>query len=126
MFLIGYGGVLLDGKMVPKNVWPLISSSCILLNIMSRVPQIISIYSSKSTGVLSFITFFLACAGSYARLATVLIESDDLLYKTQFCISAGLNTTILIQFGLYWGSKDATADKKNKTAEAAPKGSKKT
>ena len=87
-----------------------------LLNIMSRVPQIISIFKNKSTGVLSFITFFLGAAGSYARLATVLIESDDMLYKLQFCISAALNTTILVQFGLYWGSADAA--KKTATAEA--------
>lgn len=85
-----------------------------MFNILSRVPQIWNNYSSSSTGVLSFVTFFLGWAGACARLATVLIESDDPLYKAQFCMSTFLNTTIMIQFALYWNS-----DKNSKTSEAA-------
>ena len=108
-----YSAVLIDGTMIPEHLWPLVSSSCILFNIMSRVPQIYSNFSNKSTGVLAFITFFLAWAGGAARLATVLIESDDFWYRVQFITSFALNSIIIFQFGLYWNSTKASAKVKD-------------
>ena len=80
-FIGGYLTVLLMDTIVPEHIWPFVSSSCIIFNVMSRIPQIYSTFQAKSTGQLAFLTFFLAWAGSVARLATILIESDDLLYK---------------------------------------------
>ena len=48
---------------------------------MSRLPQIYTNFRNKSTGQLAFFTFFLGFAGSAARLATVLVETDDFLYR---------------------------------------------
>lgn len=76
-----YAAVLVLDQGVPEQVWSAVSSSCILFNIMSRVPQIYQNFASKSTGVLAFATIFLAFAGSIARLGTVLVESDDAMYK---------------------------------------------
>ena len=114
VFFAAYSAVLLDGTMIPEHLWPMVSSSCILFNMMSRVPQIYSNFANKSTGVLAFITFFLAWAGGAARLATVLIESDDFWYRMQFIMSFALNSIIICQFGLYWNSAKGKvgADKK--------------
>lgn len=103
-FFASYPTWLIMDTAVPETVWPMIPSSCLLFNILSRIPLIYSNFTSKSTGVLSFITFLLAWGGAVARLATVLIESDDPLYKAQFIMSTCLNTMIMIQFGLYWNS----------------------
>ena len=112
-----YATWLIMDTSVPENIWPMVSSSCIIFNILSRVPQIYGNFCAKSTGVLSFVTFLLAFGGAVARLATVLIESDDPLYKAQFIMSTFLNTIIMIQFALYWNS-DAN---KSKTSEVEMK-----
>ena len=50
-------------------------------DICSRLPQIYTIFSTKSTGSLAFLTVLLTWLGSIARLATVLNESDDFMFK---------------------------------------------
>ena len=107
-----YATWLLMDTNVPEEAWPFVTSSCILCNCASRMPQIYSNFSNKSTGVLSFITFFLGWAGSTARFIGVLFASDDIMFISQFAISAFLNTTIIAQFGLYWNSEGAKKDKK--------------
>jgi hypothetical protein len=62
-------------------------------------------WRNQSTGVLAFVTFFLAWAGTIARTGTVLFESDDKLYQAQFLLSVILNSVIMLQFGLYWNEK---------------------
>lgn len=116
-----YSTWLLMDTSVPEEAWPFVTSSCILCNCMSRMPQIYSNFSNKSTGVLSFITFFLGWAGSTARFIGVLFASDDIMFISQFAISAFLNTTIIAQFGLYWNE-----GKKDKKVEIELKDTKKT
>ena len=116
-----YATWLLMDTSVPEEAWPFVTSSCILCNCMSRMPQIYSNFSNKSTGVLSFITFFLGWAGSTARFIGVLFASDDIMFISQFAISAFLNTTIIAQFGLYWNE-----GKKDKKVEIELKDTKKT
>ena len=118
-----YATWLLMDTSVPEEAWPFVTSSCILCNCMSRMPQIYSNFSNKSTGVLSFVTFFLAFAGSMARFVGVLFASDDIMFVSQFGISASLNTIIICQFLLYWNSSD---DKKDKKVEIELKDTKKT
>ena len=121
-FFAAYSFALLTPGIIPEEAWPLVSSSCVLLNISSRVPQIYNNWSEGSTGVLAFATFLLAWLGSIARTSTVFIESDDTFYRGQFLISLLLNTIIICQFALYWNSDKA------KTAPVAdkPKETKKT
>ena len=103
-FFSVYAFFLLDATMVHPDAWVFIAGSCIFMNCASRIPQITSNFSNKSTGVLSFVTFFLSWAGAMARTIGVLLASDDTLYRLQFVVSAGLNTIIITQFFLYWNS----------------------
>ena len=113
-----YATTLLLDTFVPEEAWKIVSGSNIMFNILSRVPQIYANFAAGSTGVLSFVTFFLGWAGAAARLATVLIESDDPLYKAQFIVSFTLNTIIMLQFGLYWNAdKGKTAPEGKKSPE---------
>jgi len=53
---------------------------------------------------MAFASFLLAFLGSIARLGTVLVESDDFMFKFQYIVGCLLNTIIITQFGLYWNS----------------------
>ena len=106
----------------------MLSSSNIGFVLLSRVPIIYNNFTMKSTGVLAFITFLLAWGGAMARMGTVLVESDDPLYRAQFISSALLNTIVMLQFGLYWNSdknKSKTSDVELKDQKKKPADSKK-
>jgi hypothetical protein len=60
---------------------------------------------------------FLAWAGSIGRLATVLIESDDLFYKIPFVTGFTFNFIIVIQFFIYWNA-DSQAKKVDDKGES--------
>eukprot|EP00347_Sterkiella_histriomuscorum_P022985 403336391 len=118
IFLIGYSYVLFNDSMLTEKQWELIAQTNILFLIMSRIPQILTNFMNRSTGHLAFLTFFLGFAGSAARLATVLVETDDFLYRLQFIIGTILNGTLVLQFVMYWNNKvqagDKDSDKKKK------------
>jgi len=71
-------------------------------------------FRNKTTGNLAFLTFFLGFAGALARLATVLAETDDFLYRLQYVIGAALNGMIVAQFLMYWNNKVEDSSKKEK------------
>ena len=96
-----YSYWLISGTDVPEEFWPMVSSSNMAFNIMSRVPQIWGNFSSKSMGVLSFSMIVLAWVGGITRLATVLLESDDIYYQLPFITSNVLNSILLLQFFIY-------------------------
>ena len=60
---------------------------------------------------MAFFTFALSWVGSIARLGTVLVESDDFMFRLQYITGTILNTFIIIQFGLYWNSSKAPPKK---------------
>ena len=95
-FTSAYSTVLLMDTNVPESAWPIISQCNIFCNILSRLPIIYENYCTKSTGVLAFLTFFMGWAGALARMATVLMESDDPMYQAQFIMSAFLNTSVMV------------------------------
>jgi hypothetical protein len=72
---------------------------------VTRVPMIFTAFRTKSTGANAFATFFLAFAGTIARTATVIIESDDFMYRLQFFLGLTFNSIIMIQFALYWNAE---------------------
>jgi hypothetical protein len=53
---------------------------------------------------MAFATFALNFLGSIARLGTVLVESDDFMFRLQYIVGCALNTMIIIQFALYWNT----------------------
>mmetsp|Transcript_17244 Transcript_17244/g.12316 ORF Transcript_17244/g.12316 Transcript_17244/m.12316 type:complete len:149 (-) Transcript_17244:321-767(-) len=94
LFFLIYCFILFSDKVIPETLWKLIVSSNILVIFGSRLPQIFANYSNKSTGQLSFITFFLSFMGSAVRLMTVIYETNDKLYQAQFLSSVFLNCII--------------------------------
>ena len=105
--LSSYLVVLVQDTMVTDEIWVIIQSFAIAMVILSRAPQIATIFSEGSTGALSLVTVALGWAGSLSRLATVLIESDDFKYRLQFICSAVLNSIIVLQFACYWNTGDS-------------------
>ena len=86
-----------------------------LIVVLSRVPQIFTNFRNKSTGQLAFLTFFLSFAGSAARLATVMFETNDFLFQLTFILSVALNGFIVLQFFLYWNSSQGKIQPKKDT-----------
>eukprot|EP00462_Mataza_sp_D1_P020775 CAMPEP_0175139942 /NCGR_PEP_ID=MMETSP0087-20121206/11193_1 /TAXON_ID=136419 /ORGANISM="Unknown Unknown, Strain D1" /LENGTH=160 /DNA_ID=CAMNT_0016423029 /DNA_START=257 /DNA_END=739 /DNA_ORIENTATION=+ len=79
----------------------------------SKIPQIMTNFSNKSTGQLAFITCFLNFLGCVARIFTTLTEVSDLVVLSSVVISTVLNGILFLQVVMYWGAQ-AKADKKNK------------
>jgi len=46
----------------------------------------------------------LGFGGSLARLGTVLVETDDLIYLISFLVAVSLNGILVLQFVLYWNN----------------------
>jgi hypothetical protein len=61
--------------------------------------------------------FFVGWAGVIARLGTVLVETDDMLFIIQNILSAVLNGTIVLQFFLYWSNTDKKVEHGGKKSE---------
>jgi mannose-P-dolichol utilization defect 1 len=108
VFFSAYSFVLFSGNdFLDKALWDLVQKSNLILSLISRVPQILTNFSNKSTGQLAFFTFLLSFLGVLARLGTVLFETDDFLYQLQFILSAVLNGIIVSQFLMYWNNSGA-------------------
>ena len=104
-FFTGYAFVLFSGdKFLGEAQWQLVQQSNMFLMVSSRVPQILTNFQNQSTGQLAFFTFILNFLGGIARLATVLVETDDFMYQLQFIIGVALNGIIVLQFVLYWNN----------------------
>ena len=111
VFFMAYGYTMFKTTMITPELWTLISSSSSLLSkyiylifinpfcsldIIAKVPQILTNFRNKSTGQMAFVTFLLSFLGSVARLGTVLVESEDFMFRMQFIISVLLNSMIIL------------------------------
>jgi hypothetical protein len=63
---------------------------------------------------MAFATFLLTFLGSIARLGTVLVESDDFMFKLQYIVGFILNLLIIVQFLLYWSAPKKVDEKKKR------------
>jgi len=125
----GFGGLVLYAAatyallvgLVPFPILQVLQGCVTPIVIASRVPQIWESYRTKSTGQLSFITWFLNFAGSVARIFTTLQEVDDTLVLVGFLVGAALNGTIVAQIILYWDNQPAKRDKPFQTQVKAVK-----
>lgn len=103
--------LLLQGA-VPVSVHKSLLSGQILLNICSRVPQIVMNFCAKSTGQLSFLTFFLALGGGVARVMTTALNvpwaKGKGILLTQYSVAALLNMIIIGQILIYKQKKVKT------------------
>lgn len=89
--------------------WKAVQQSNMFIMVLSRVPQIVTNFQSKSTGQLAFFTFLLNFLGGVARLGTVLIETDDFMYQLQYFIGVALNGILVSQFLLYWKNTSSSS-----------------
>jgi len=129
----GFGGLALYaaatyallGGIIPMSLLQILQGCVIPIIIASRVPQIWENFNNKSTGQLSFITWFLNFAGSAARIFTTLQEVNDALVLLGFIASALLNGIIVCQIILYWKSKGVRKSKAQPTTTSRPKSAKK-
>lgn len=114
--LSGYAFILFNPEgFIDEQRWILISQSNVFLTVLSRVPQIWANYKNQSTGQLAFFGIFLSFIGCVARIATVLVETDDIWYLMPFVTALTLNGILTLQFALYWNSTKAkVAEKKDK------------
>ena len=91
---------------VPAVLHQALLSVQIVITICSRVPQMYLNYRNKSTGKLSFTTFFLAFGGAGARVMTTWVkvpwESGKVVMMGQYIVAVALNCCILLQI---WGYK---------------------
>lgn len=106
-------GVFASGYL-PTHIHQTLLSSQIVLNIGSRVPQIRSNFQNKSTGALSFLTFFLAFGGGVARVMTTALnvpwEKGKGIMLTQYTVAATLNLIIILQI-LFYKSRKSTDER---------------
>ena len=87
-----------------------------LVLLVSRIPQIVSNHSQKSTGQLSFLTYFLNFAGTIARVFTTLQEPNATSAMMRgVLMSMTMNGLIVGQIVVYGGGSDTK--NKNKAAK---------
>ena len=89
-----------------EQIWKIIGSASTVLSMGSRITQI---FTSKSTGPLSTITYGLNMLGNSARIFTTLKETKDLIMAGGFVVSFILNLIIFLQI-IYYNRK--SKDKK--------------
>jgi len=94
LFFAGYGFCLFTNVFTPDQ-WNLISGSNTALTVFSKLPQIIQNFNMGSTGQMAFLTFLLNFLGSVARVGTVLMESDDFMFRLQYLAGLFLNFIII-------------------------------
>lgn len=95
---------LLNGS-IPLSVHRNLLSGQIVLSLFSRVPQIRANFNAKSTGQLSFLTFFMAFGGGFARLLTTAMNvpwgKGKGVLLCQYGLSVFLNFIVLFQMLMY-------------------------
>ena len=95
MFFSFYAFGLFTNVFTPEQ-WLVIQSSNTALTVFSKLPQVITNFRMGSTGQMAFLTFLLNFLGSIARVGTVLMESDDFMFRLQYLVGLFLNTIIII------------------------------
>ena len=97
VFFVVYIAYFVHGNYVPEQAWLLLISTVTFLNFVSKGPQIAKNFREKSTGELSFPTYFMSFLRNLGRLFTVLKESSDLNILLACFISTGLNGAMVAQ-----------------------------
>jgi len=105
--------LLVFSRIVPLPILAVGQTITIPIFIVSKVPQIVLLFRTKSAGQLSLITFALNTLGAAARVFTTLQELADPLMLTASSLSVLLNGTIALQIVIYSrNDKKAAEDEK--------------
>lgn len=93
---------------VPQVLMSSLYAATIPLSLASKVPQIYTNFSNKSTGQLSVFTVVNYFAGSAARVFTTMTELDDTLMLFGNVLATTFNAILVLQVIMYWGRKPTT------------------
>lgn len=97
--------VYMSHGLLPLNLHEWLLNTQVLLGLSSRVPQIFLNYRNKSTGQLSFVSYYLATFGGISRLLTtfhnVPVEKGKYGMLMRSGLAVGLNVAILLQILCY-------------------------
>ena len=110
---------------IPPNVVEMATSFTIAVIIAARVPQIVSNYSSGSTGQLSGMSQFMMLGGGLARLFTGIQDGASSSIIVATITGVVLNAIIMLQIVLYSGTSSKTTTKKKATTKKPSKDTKK-
>ncbi|CAI2375706.1 unnamed protein product [Moneuplotes crassus] len=122
LVLFSLFGVLYTDIYLNESAWKVLINLQIIFSLYSRLPQIWFNFSQKSTGQLSFTSFFMNALGNFVRLLTVLKEIKDPFYILASVISFTMNATICIQIKMYRSKEkvkdDSEVDNKKDSSKA--------
>lgn len=93
-------GAMVSGN-VPADIMAVLQTASVGIFVASKVPQILSNFSNRSTGKLSIITFFLSTAGAAARVFTTLQEVNDNVILISAILGFSLNLIITLQIIIF-------------------------
>ena len=102
---------LLVPNYISDDQMAILQAATIPITALSRLPQILQIWSTGSSGQLSSISLFLIMAGSLARLYTTLAEVKDPILLLGYASNAALNTILFLQV-LLLSDKNKNKEKK--------------
>lgn len=91
--------------LVNNDLLNMLQTATIPIGLASKLPQIWSNFSNKSTGKLSTFSVVNYLAGSLARVFTTMQEVNDPKILISFAAGAVLNLVLMIQVVVYWGNK---------------------
>lgn len=103
---------------LPTGYWHLIATYFIIVSMMSRLPQIISNFSSSSKGVQSLFTCLNSSLGAAAKLFVNLNSTKDLYLIVGALVAFVINSTLLLQV-LWLSHKEKIAKVSKKEAQSS-------
>ena len=86
---------------IPEYTWNILISSTLMWNILSRGPQVVYNFQNKSTGQLSFQTYFINSFRNIARIYTLFRENPDINNLIYNGISLVLHMSLTLQIVYY-------------------------
>ncbi|KAG0017732.1 hypothetical protein BGZ80_007963 [Entomortierella chlamydospora] len=118
-------GTVITNFIISESILETLQKYTILINLFSKIPQVIENYNNKSTGQLSAFAVFNYFAGSLARVYTTLIEVKDAILLYGFLLSTFLNCVLALQMALYWNNSGVQPVKSGKADGSATSETKK-
>jgi len=106
LFFLLLGQALAYPSVIGPELLAFLQALTIPILLLSRVPQIMENYRTKSTGQLSAFTIFMFALGSAARVFTTLQEVPDALILVGNTLAAVFNGILAAQMFMYWRVKE--------------------
>ncbi|KAH0538266.1 hypothetical protein FGG08_005137 [Glutinoglossum americanum] len=106
------GAALFREDVVGGGILSVFQVAAGLLGVVSKAPQIWTVWKEGGTGQLSAFAVFNYLLGSLTRIFTTLQEVDDKLILYSFIAAFTLNAILAAQMAYYWNSGDRVASKK--------------